>query len=376
MKSVLVLGNNFTGAYGSLSCFVKEISMALKEMNHNILIANSVSEAVEAYDKNDIEFSIGIGKYLYFCKEKPLYDVYHKLHYQWIIDNPLKMEIDNASIYIKYILIDRLFLCCMGKLKNRVIYLPIGIPNTDVKKNIEKKYGIVFSGQIKDSNTIFEEINASVCKHEIMKVLEPLTSNLDLLYIPVLEKHIKKLSQSNKKTVFAYTNSFLRAYKREKVLNAIKDIPVIIIGENSSRSLLNSRNITMLGKVPYYTAFEIMGQYQFCLNIEPNFSCGFHDRILRSADQGNVVVTNYNKINSEILGNDAIYYSYSALEKITDQIFNIQPKELTEMGNRLSEKVSDYFSWDKILDFLLRDYGGAVDNGENRLFRILGNKAL
>ena len=373
MKTILVIGNNFTGAYGSLNCFVQEIVCSLKKMNHRVLLANSVSEAVKLYDNNDIDFSIGIGKYSYFKEGKPLYDSYKLLHYQWLIDNPLKLEIDTESSYIKYILIDKLFSCCMNQPQKPLLYLPLGIPEFKIDTDVEKEYGIVFSGQIRDSNTIFEEIAMNKRKWEIKNLLEILISDLDLLYILELKKSIGKLPPCDRMGVLSLTNSFLRAYKREKVLNGIRDIPVIIIGENKSEILLKNKNITLLGKVPYYESFAIMSKYMFCLNIEPNFNCGFHDRILRGAANSSVVITNDGKMQKEILGSDAIYYSFSSLDMIRNQILNLQKTKIVEMGNRLTETVSYYFTWEKILEYILCDFGGIEGNENNRLFRILGN---
>lgn len=373
METILVIDNNFTGAYGSLNCFVQEIVYALKKMNRNVFLASTDSEAVDMYNNNDIDFSIGVGKYLFYLKGQPLYDLYEKIHYQWIIDNPLKLEIDAKSRYIKYILIDKLFPYCMNKPQNPFLYLPLGIPNFRIETVLEKENGLVFSGQIRDSNKIFEEITLNDNKQEIIELLEMFTSDLNLIFIPELVKNIKNLSLCERTEVFSLTNSFLRAYKREKVLNSIRDIPVIIIGENRSNNISWNKNITMLGKVPYYDSFKIIAKYMFCLNVEPNFNCGLHDRVLRAAANGSVVITNYGKMQQEILKNDAIYYNYSNLDMISYQIEDLKKREIFEMGNRLAETVFSYFIWEKILEIIIYDFGGIKRNANNRLFRVLGN---
>lgn len=373
MKTILVIDNDFTGAYGSLSCFVQEIVCALKKMNQNVLLASTVSEAVNFYNSNNIDFSIGIGKYLFYLEGQPLYDLYQKRHYQWIIDNPLKLEIDTKSSNIKYILIDKLFPYCMSKPQNPFLYLPLGIPNFRIETILEKENGIVFSGQIRDSNKLFKEISLSDKKQEMMELLEKLTSDLDLLYIPELMKYIENLPLCERTKVFSLTNSFLRAYKREKVLNSIRDIPVIIIGENKNNIISKNNNITMLGKVSYCDSFKIMAKYMFSLNVEPNFNCGLHDRILRAATNGSVVITNYGKMQQELLKNDAIFYHYSNLDMIKYQIEGLQKKEIVEMGKRLAETVFSYFTWEKILEIIICDFGGTKKNANNRLFRVLGN---
>lgn len=206
-----------------------------------------------------------------------------------------------------------------------------------------------------------------------MELLDRFTSNLDLLYIPELMKYLENFSLCEREIIFSLTNSFLRAYKREKVLNSIRDIPVIIIGENRSSVISENKNIMMLGKIPYYDSFKIMARYMFSINIEPNFNCGFHDRILRSATSGSIVITNYGQIQQKILKNNVIFYNYTNLDTIKNQVKNMQKNEMLEMGNRLAKIVSSCFAWEKILEIIICDFGGTKENANNRLFRILGN---
>lgn len=373
MKSILVFDNNFFGAYGSLKCFIQEIVCALKKLNQNVLLVSTVSEAVNLYNNGNIDFSIGIGKYLFFLDGQPLYELYKKRHYQWVIDNSLKVQIDTQSHYIKYILIDRMFQYCMGKTKNSFLYLPLGIPEFKIENTLDKDYGIVFSGQIRDSNKIFDDILMSTKRREITELLDRFTSNLDLSYIPELMRNIENFSLDERVMIFSLTNSFLRAYKREKVLSSIKNIPVSIIGENRSRVISNNKNIKILGKASYYDTVKIMARYMFNINIEPNFNCGFHDRILRSVTSGSIIITNYGQIQQQILKNDVIFYDYANLDMIESKVRNMHKNEMFEMRNRLAKKISSCFVWEKILEIVICDFRRIKQNANNRLFRILGN---
>ena len=173
--------------------------------------------------------------------------------------------------------------------------------------------------------------------------------------------------------IFSLTNSFLRAYKREKVLSSIKNIPVSIIGENRSRVISNNKNIKILGKASYYDTVKIMARYMFNINIEPNFNCGFHDRILRSVTSGNIIITNYGQIQQQILKNDVIFYDYANLDMIESKVRNMHKNEMFEMRNRLAKKISSCFVWEKILEIVICDFRRIKQNANNRLFRILGN---
>ena len=371
---ILIVGNNFTGAYGSLNCFIEEIVFSFEKMECEVFLANAVHEAIGIYDKYSIDFSIGIGKYSFFWDGKALYDLYQIQHYQWIIDNPLKMKIDTESSFIKYILIDKLFANCIEKAKLPFLFCPLGVSNNTENHSVEKKdNGIVFAGQIRDCNLIYENIKLHKCHQDIKKILDVLTSDLDLPYILQLERNILHLKSDDKAEVFSLTNSFIRSYKREKVLNEIRGIPVFIIGENQSKVLFKNSNITLLGKHKYYESFDIMKKYMFSINIEPNFNYGFHDRILRAAINGNIVITNDGIIQRKILKNYALYYQFSNIEDISNQILHMTEEEIENMSSRISETVSNNFGWERILEYIIMDFGGRKDYENDRLYRILGN---
>lgn len=371
---ILLVGNNFTGAYGSLHCFIEEIDFFFKKMGCEVFPANTVREAVEIYDNYSIDFSIGIGKYSFFLDGRALYDIYRIQHYQWIIDNPLKMKIDTESSFIKYILIDKLFENCVEKTKLPFLFCPLGIPGITENYSVEKRdNGIVFAGQIRDCNLIYENITLHKCHQDIKKILDVLISDLDSSYILTLERNTQNLKSDEKAEVFSLTNSFIRTYKREKVLDQIRGIPVFILGENQSKVLSQNSNITLLGKHKYYESFDIMKKYMFSLHIEPNFNYGFHDRILRAAIKGNIVITNDGLIQREILKNNALYYRFSNIEDITNQILHMTEEEMKNMSSGLSETVSNNFAWEKILQYIVMDFGGGKNYENDRLYRILGN---
>jgi hypothetical protein len=113
--NILLIDNNFEGAYGSVRVFLSEINSCLKMMKHNVFYSRSVLESIELMRNHKIDFSLGIGKYFQKYQEVPLYEYMKVVHYQWIIDNPYKIDIDEKSEFIKYLVIDEQFSSCMSE---------------------------------------------------------------------------------------------------------------------------------------------------------------------------------------------------------------------------------------------------------------------
>lgn len=369
---ILLVSNNFTGAYGSLKCFISEVFFYLSNMGNEVFLTDRVEKAIEIYERFDIDFSLGIGKYYLYLGEIALYDIYQKIHYQWIIDNPLKMEMDYKSKFIKYIFIDKLFEDCVSGTKLSPIFLPLGIPDFFTDLELKRKDGIVFAGQIRDANIIYNKIQVNKNRRIIMMVVDKILDDFDLPYIRVLNRYTSELSVYDKREVFALSNSFIRSYKREKVLNAIKGIPVYLIGENQCELLTRNTNVIQLGKMRYYDSFSIMKQYTFCINIDPNFNDGFHDRILRAAANGNIVITKEGRMQKNIFENNIIFYKVSDVMSLCEKILSLRDSEIEKMRLKSFEIARKYFHWIHILNYIINDYGGECD-GSDRLYRILGN---
>jgi len=139
---ILVLNNNFFGSYQSNQVFFNEMICALKNLNIQYFIADTIDKAKNHYINSDIDFSISFSKYFYYDSNIPLYDFFKIPHYQWVSDNPVKMNLDEKSKWINYIFIDNEFELSVKNLKNKPIILPIGFLKSnrlslDVKKKID-----------------------------------------------------------------------------------------------------------------------------------------------------------------------------------------------------------------------------------------------
>lgn len=353
---ILLVDNQFDGAYGSLTQFINEISFELLRMNHKVFIAKNMEDAMIVYKTQSIDFSIGIGRYPYYIQGRALYSIYQVIHYQWIIDNPYKMQIDNKSEYIRYILIDKLFLDCIDSVKNKELVLPLGIPYDITVADTESRLpGIVFAGQIRDVNEIYAEIMSNRLRSRILQIIDILLQRLDEPFISVFNREAIDLNYEDKIQAFKLCNSYLRAYKRTKVITEIKNYPVYIIGD-SNKQVEQQGNVVFLGKSKYANVFEIMKKYRFALNIEPNFNTGFHDRALRAICNGNALITNYGMGQKRVYGENAILYKYSDINDIVDSIIHMSLEDIRNSNEIVSKRVRKYFGWNSILSQIIKDF--------------------
>jgi len=372
---ILVLGNNFNGAYGSLKCFSEEMAKAFSKIGCETFLTYTVNEAVKIINSNTIDFSIGIGKYSFFCDGVPLYELFQVRHYQWIIDNPKKISIDVKSKFVKYILIDKLFSECISNTANAFMFLPLGVPDKSDHNIVDqtKEEGVVFAGQIRDSNRLYEMIKGHKYSDSIIEAVDGIVSDLDYPFILGLKRITCDMPEECIEDVFSLSNSFVRAYKREKTLGAINEYPVAIVGEVESDKLVEKKNVKLFGKKGYYEAISIIKKYSFCINIEPNFNAGFHDRIIRAIQNGGLLITNDGTIQRDIFGDKLLYFKYSSLEDICCQILNISPEQIAQKTAAGAEIVDEFFSWKKILSCVIADFKGENKDEYNRLYRVLGN---
>ena len=355
---ILIIDNQFNGAYGSLKKFVIEIAYEFRKMGHTVYLTKEMSEAIAIYQLKTIDFSLGLGKYNYYSDGRALYDIYKIMHYQWIIDNPYKMQIDVNSKFIKYIMIDKMFEKCVLPVQNRILIQPLGVADDIVRREetSNRIRGIVFSGQIKNVNDIYADISVHRFKKKIIQVIDSVMEHLDVPYITVFNERMKAWVDDNKREVFRLSNSYIRAYKRTRVITQIKQYPIYLIGEVHNKEITTKANVTLVGSVKYERVFDRMREYMFSLNIEPNFNTGFHDRALRTVLNGNILITNLGSEQEKFYGRNAIYYKYTDIDEIERNINQWQENDIVHSRKVLEKKVRKYFGWDVVLGRIIKEF--------------------
>lgn len=309
--NILLLYNNFDGAHGSLAAFQREILQSTKEIG-SIFVSASAEQTLEICRKYKVDFSLGIGAFNQFINGIPVYEVTGVHHYQWLIDNPLKMNIDTLSSRITYILIDRDFIYNLGSVENSPLFMPLGITEEVLSEiHRDKTEGIVFSGQIKNSYEQYEALNSVFHDKRVRKFVDEYEGSLKDSFERKFYDHFGGLPVKEQKEIFRPLNTYFRTIKRKEVLESIRDYPIYIIGEIYDEELCSKSNIHILSEAPYDVTWETISLYRYSLNINPNFHDGLHDRIIRSICCGTIPVTEDSAWCREIFGKKILYYDFA-----------------------------------------------------------------
>ena len=350
---IMLIDNDFSGAYNSFKCFFSEIKLALSKIGNSVFYVNSIKQAIEVYETIPIDFSIGIGKYNLFKNKMALCDIYNIIHYQWIIDNPLKIETIGIIKNCIPIFIDKEFKFLYNDNSNS-IYKPLGLPSKFTQLPLKRKYGILFAGQVKNIKLIEKSIEKSFLKKEIKNFIYDYSKNLNTSYIKLLLKIFKTIENKNWYELFSLTNSYFRCYKRKIVLDSIKETPLILIGEVLDENILKKKNVVYKGKVSYNKLNKLLKYYQYVLNVSPNYNKCIHDRVLRALFSGCHVVTDYSTEIDRYFKGFIDYYYYDKLKDgYIDHIVKFNNKTTIRKCVELSLK---NFTWENILCTIIYDF--------------------
>ena len=354
---ILLIENSFSGAHGSFQKFLSEIEHALEKLGHRVFRAGDVQDVAAVYKQQEPNFSLGIGKYKSLINGKLICDVYEIPHYQWIVDNPLKMP-QYSSENFTPIFIDREFVELYEPKPKHFLWFPLGIAGDENNYNKSRERGIVFAGQVKNLNSLQAEIRRSNQHKLIEKFLSDLLQNLDDSFIVRYKSFLLNNEIVDLEEFFRLTNSYLRCFKRLNVLKKIRQWPLILAGNIAEESLLRKPNVIHLGDVPYSDLHKLFSKYTHVLHISPNFSACVHDRILRGLVAGCQVIAEENSVLRAIFGDELIYFRYKNFD---EQSFEIGKGN---RGLRTTAKILERFEWKNILTAVIDDYRKRVDNVE------------
>lgn len=350
--NILLLYNKFNGANGSFQVFQDEIAEAVAKYD-KVYVSHDVNVTQKLCEEINIDFSIGIGVFNQYKDKRPIYDVVNIRHYQWIIDSPLKINLDTESKRVIYICINKDFSFSMGNVKNAPLFMPLGYKAYSSRTSVEKKRGIVFCGQIKDESITYDCLYNS-CRKSVNLFMEEYRNNLDYSFEKMFFSYFSELPLATQKQIFRPLNSYFRALKRKLVLRSINDYPVYVLGEIFDKDISSQKNIHFLGKYDYSKIWSIVSDFEFSLNVDPNYYDAIHDRIIRSISCGTIPATVENNWCKCIFGDSAIYYNYNELNKIESRLESCNSMDyverLLELQNR--EKI---FLWENIIELIKED---------------------
>ena len=345
--TILGLNNNFYGSYSSNQVFFNELMEAFTEYGVRVVTANTLEEAVSLYETEDISFSIGFSKYRYFLDGKPLYEIYHKINYQWVSDNPLKMNLDVDSKWVKYIFIDDEYpMMLEHNLPNGCLFRPLGFLERNLMECNEKNGRVLIPCKIRNLNEIYRNISESEDSLLMKSFLD--RYDRDSSYIHSLTDFFSREHVRNKEVFFRLTNEYTRVEKRIWVIEHIYNLPVDILSDDCGNIIKNS-NVSFLPTVPYEKIGRLINKYSFVINVDPNYYSCIHDRFIKAVSSGSVCITNKNELTTKITP-----YTYMFREE--NSIMNAIKATENESSYLLLRKAILPYSWEKSVKIIIDDY--------------------
>lgn len=347
--TILGLNNNFYGSYSSNQVFFDELMEAFISCGVRIVTASSLEEAVNYYETEDISFSISFSKYKYFLNGIPLYEIYHKMNYQWVSDNPLKMNLDINSKWMKYIFIDNEYpLMLEHDSPNEYLFRPLGFLERNLMESKEKNGRVIIPCKIRNLNDIYRKINESDESLLMKQFLDQY--DRDSSYISSLAIFFEHEQVGDKDTFFRLTNEYTRVEKRIWAIEHVYELPVDVLSDDCRNNIKNP-NVRFLPTVGYEEIRAVINAYSFVINVDPNYHSCIHDRFIKAVSSGSVCITNKNELTAKIT---PYTYMFSDKNSIMNA-FNAAEKGSASLFLR---KAILPYSWEQSVKLILEDFKG------------------
>lgn len=353
---ILLLENSFAGAHGSFQKFLSEIKFSLENLEHEVFLVNSIQEASSVCKQYEPNFSLSIGKYNFLVNGKLFCDVYGIPHYQWILDNPMKMP-QYSSKNFTPIFIDGEFAEIYEPKPKNFLLSPLGIVKNENNHVKNREQAIVFAGQVKSLSSLQVEIRRSSQRNLIEKFLSDALDELDDSFIVRYKKFLSKNEINDSEEFFRLTNSYLRCFKRISVLVKIQRLPLVLAGNIAEESVLRKPNVINVGEVTYSELHKLFLKYTHVLHISPNFSACVHDRILQGLAAGCQVIAEENSVLRAIFGDTLTYFRYKNFDEC---LFKTNDNENLKAATGILKR----FEWENILSSVIEDYRRRFDGGK------------
>ena len=348
--NVLCLNNNFYGSYESSQVFYRELILAFKNIGVNVLEANDWQSAEKICNNFTVDFSVSFGKYCY-QQEDFFYNRYNIPHYQWISDNPLKMNLDTSSSLVTYIFIDEEYTKMIPQVGNFLI-LPLGFPEKKFLNFSKRTNKILIPCKIRNLNKLWQTISDSSQGSLIKEFL--FDYSLDDSYITRLTKFFKQkniVDAEDKILIFRLSNEFLRIQKRLSVINSLSDYKVYIAGEDYRNTLKYPDKVIYLKPIKYQNLFEAMQNFKIVVNVDPNYHACIHDRFVRAVGSGCICLTNQNFVMER--WNDNVY-TFDGKKNVNDLVCKVMEND-EEIFLNQSECIKN-FSWESSAKKIIEHY--------------------
>lgn len=373
MKILFIKARNL--CYQSNHVFVDELSKALKEQSVEteileILDESTAEKLLPTIFHKHFDAVIDFNSVLAVARDDEgtyFPDLLDAPFYNYIVDHPtlhqLYLEVPAKNMHA----------ICVDK--NHVNYIKKYIPNIKsadflplgaTKSNLETKYedkkiDILFSGTYMPSSQhmyfilnlpdALKKANLDLIEYmesDRTKTLEQAVLDLDLQ-----NKFIDEKFPTNPLHPFYRVDYYLRTKNRERLVDGLlkAGLKLDIVGSDWENYQSPYKNQIHFYKITSYrNSLQLMANSKICLNVQPLFKAGVHDRVLNSMMNKAIAVTDTSTYIEENFEDkiDLLLYSPDKIETLANDLTCLleNPNKQLEITASAYNKVIKNHSWE------------------------------
>lgn len=323
------------------------------------------------------DFTASFNSILPLSNESYLWDLLKIPHLSILLDPSLYSVSLIGSPYSIISCVDRFD--CVGLASQdfkRVFFMPHAVERElfDAPRAKERIYDVVFLGSCYDYENLRQQWMKELPERVALVVDDAIDIVLSDNKTPLQEALVKAWRYSGLSPegvdflkLFTYVDKYSRGIDRIKLIRAIKDVKVHVFGEifqddptavrGWREQLKGMDNVVFHEPVSYPESLQIMQQSKICLNSNPFFKDGSHERIFAASACGAAVVTSDNLFVREnfVEGEDLILFQCKEWDQVNGKINALlrnEPKR-TAMVKSCADKVRVNHTWDQRADLLM-----------------------
>lgn len=300
-------------------------------------------------------------KYVVYCIDTPIYDFARFKQINNYIQYAKKEE--RLKIYFAdktYADIYQIYLDKHDK-NVKIGYMPFA-PFTSVasgeieKKNKKIEKAVIVGGlgtELKvnglDFFDTFEQIfensasELAIDHNNIINIIDELDSldfsgNVLKVILRNLNNKYEYLSNIKFLNLVCAVDSFVKKRNRVNIVKSIKNYPTDFYGPGWQKLFGNNENYNFKEQIKHFEIYNLFKQYKFCINFDPNWECGMHDRAYTAMAANTMLITNENMAISELNNEKRLVQTYRINE----------PNLIDILESSTNEKLSE----EEKLDFI------------------------
>lgn len=362
MTKVAILDWPTSVAHESFSVFHQSIARAMAALGHQAEIFHDFASIAASCKQVAWDCTLAIGShYRSYDGTTPVYERLALPHFQWIVDTPFKARLPaSAHPLLRTILIDEEFAGFAGLPKSSSVFLPLGTDVFAPVPDAQRSFDLVFTGQIKDPNQDWDTLNGlpraprALAKHLVDRMVA--APDRSLLRLFDEESRHFTMPVESAAHAFLAANSFLRSWKRQRVLSSIRRLPVHVFGEVRDPQLLSAANFQFHGPFPYSRLASILLQSRVALNVTPNFHAACHDRIIAALACGALAATDSNPFMDAHFSSNVnlLTFRYTDLDSLESRVeMALRSGTWKAMADAGRQVVQEKFSWTSTVETLI-----------------------